>query len=328
MTLTELAAQATELARKTDGDSVTFAKASLRRRLQTLWNQCLWKSSLRVVTVAVTPETDALHAEGILLMPHVIERVCGVRSGDWPLVPAPMEAWSRTALDEFTITGTPQSYTILKPVVWAWASSTGGKPFVETASADDVIPFLNARYLDSSGVLTRNTGVMPDWFTAASEGFSNAPYTLPSNVVELQALIKPASAGSYYLRDTSASGTLIATVLATETTFPTRARIRLVNPPARTLTLKVLGKDRLPYWEDNEESPLYNSDDILVALAKADLFERFRQGTAAANAVQEAGVMLKQLMEVETLQEATRYRLNPEPEGVSLTDEFAAKGYW
>jgi hypothetical protein len=327
MTLTSIVAAACEKARKTDADTLAFALDCARRRMELVWRDKLWKASLRVVTVSVTPAINALHAEGVVMMPAVIERVCGVRSGDWPLAPAPLEVWSRTALDEWVQTGTPQAYSILKPVVWCW-SATGGKPFIECASTDDTTVLLSLRYVDPNGALQRPvSGIYADWFTGATS-FSNAPYVTPSDVVELQWLSKPASAGAFLLRADTAGGELICTIGASDKAAPTRARIRLVNPPNAAVTLKVLGKDRLSTWEEEEDCPLPGAEDAIMAFVKGDVLDRFRQGSSAAAAVQEAGALLAQLAQVEVLQEATRVRLIPEVEGMGMNADFVSKGYW
>lgn len=108
-----------------DDDDQRFARTALRQRDDLLWRMGLWKDSLIQVNVPVDPVTNEDHAEGIIYLPEVIERVVGVRTADQWLRVSGLETFYRVDVDKFAATGSPVDFAKLAPGWFTWRGMLG-----------------------------------------------------------------------------------------------------------------------------------------------------------------------------------------------------------
>lgn len=122
------------------------------------------------------------------------------------------------------------------------------------------------------------------------------------------------------------SSASLLTLGAADTEAPRRQRIRFVDIPNSSVTVRVLGKRRPPTFSNDGDIPGINGmTPILLALAYYDMMHRDERGSApeATNALREAvgtnwleggpsGGLLKQLEDEEVVQAAYNTRMIPE----------------
>lgn len=149
MNLADMAAQVCADTGYLDTDDLTFAKQALRMRDDLLWRVGLWKDSLVQVNLTVDPETNEDHAEGVVYLPEVVERVVAVRTADHALAVSGLETFYRAAFDTFATTGDPWEFAKLAP---GWFTFRGYSGIViGNAGADDGQSF-RAVWRDTAGV--------------------------------------------------------------------------------------------------------------------------------------------------------------------------------
>lgn len=103
---------------------IAAAKLFLAKRYELIWNSYLWKDSLVMVDVTVDPD-NADNAEGIVLMPEIIDRVVAIRTADRSVKVTGLETFYREDFDKFASHGTPYEFAILSPVWFIWRGTTG-----------------------------------------------------------------------------------------------------------------------------------------------------------------------------------------------------------
>ena len=107
-------------------------------------------------------------------------------------------------------------------------------------------------------------------------------------------------------------GDAVIVMAAATTAAPKRQRIRLVVKPDASLTLRVLAKRKPPtFTDDNDEPGINGIDNVLLAFGQADMLERERQYGKAQLKLQEAALLLTQLIGQETVQQAHNQRIMP-----------------
>ncbi|MDR1191283.1 MAG: hypothetical protein LBK60_06425 [Verrucomicrobiales bacterium] len=95
-----------------------------------------------------------------------------------------------------------------------------------------------------------------------------------------------------------------------------RARLRLLETPARDCQLLVLGKRVFqPLAADDDTGALVALNNTLIAFAEYDMLERERQYAKAQTKLQEANALMEQMREVERYQTAASAQLIPGPTG-------------
>lgn len=100
---------------------------------------------------------------------------------------------------------------------------------------------------------------------------------------------------------------------AARTKTPAYVRLRLFGIPSTAVTLRVLGKLKYQGFSYPEQEPtIRNSENALIAFARADLLRRGGENAAAATALQEGGVLLQTLKDEEAVQESTNTRIIPD----------------
>lgn len=110
-----------------DTDDRAFARTALRQRDDLLWRMGLWKDALVQVNLTVDPTTNADHAEGVIYLPEVIERVVAVRTADQAINVSGLETFYRVPYDKFSQTGLPYDFAKLNPGWFTWRGYLGLK---------------------------------------------------------------------------------------------------------------------------------------------------------------------------------------------------------
>lgn len=292
-----------------DADDVTAAEKFARHWDEHIWNSALWKAALVACDVAVTPASNDDHAEGIVYLPEVIDRVVAVRSTSNQIVVRGQEHYYRMDWDAFGAAGTPLEFVILPP---AWFSCESAVYFQSSAAAD-ATTVIKYTYTDKA------TGQK---FSRSST--MNAADTDSYSPVMLQ-VFKPATTGilTAYRVDNDAQ---VAFLSATETSSPSYQRIRLIPKPTADLTVTVLGKAKYePLEFDQQEPALRNCTNALLAFMRGSLKRRGGEIGAAQLEFAEANALVKQVEQIEALQAANNQRFIPE-EGYGPTGGLGPMG--
>jgi hypothetical protein len=89
----------------------------LSKRSELIYNSYLWKDSLAMMDVAVTPATNQDHANGMVQLPQQIDRVVALRNDCQGIRVHGLEDFYRMDFNEFCQTGMTQSeFAILDPI--------------------------------------------------------------------------------------------------------------------------------------------------------------------------------------------------------------------
>ena len=123
MNLTTLAERACLESGYNDTDDVVAAKKFARHWDEHVYNSALWKDALIACDIAVDPETYEDHAEGIVFLPEVFDRVLGVRSTSNQILIQGQETYYRMDYDAFEASGNPVEFHHLPPAwfIWRWS---------------------------------------------------------------------------------------------------------------------------------------------------------------------------------------------------------------
>jgi len=113
---------------------IAAAKLFLSKRYELIYNSYLWKDSLVMVNVVVDP-ANADNAEGIVLLPEVIDRVVAIRTADRSVRVHGLEDYYRQDFDKFTNTGAPYEFSLLSPVWFVWRGFVGLQTELSTGTA-------------------------------------------------------------------------------------------------------------------------------------------------------------------------------------------------
>lgn len=116
-----------------DTDDAAAAEKFARHWDEHIWNVALWKAALVAVDIAVAPETNGDHAEGIIFLPEIIDRVVAVRNANNQILIAGQEHHYRMDYDAFAASGAPVEFHILAPAWFTWRGYQG----LELAAASD-----------------------------------------------------------------------------------------------------------------------------------------------------------------------------------------------
>jgi hypothetical protein len=135
-------------------DDRTACKMFLSKQYELIYNSYLWKDSLVMVNVTVDPE-DANNAEGVVLLPEVIDRVVAVRTADQSVRVRGLEDFYRIDFDKFNETGRPYEFSILSPVWFIWRGWVGLETVISTGMA-------KITWRDTAGIRHVDTADMTD----------------------------------------------------------------------------------------------------------------------------------------------------------------------
>ena len=137
-----------------DTDDVAAAEKFARHWDEHIWNYALWKDALVVCDVAIAPATNDDHAEGIVFLPEVIDRVVAVRSTNNQIVVRGQEHYYRMDFDSFAATGTPIEFNILPPAWFTWRWSDAVNYLTVSGAAGDTTSAIKIVWLDGAGKRT------------------------------------------------------------------------------------------------------------------------------------------------------------------------------
>lgn len=128
----------------------------------------------------------------------------------------------------------------------------------------------------------------------------------------------------FFIFTDSGASTAIA---AAATNALVRQRIRLIQIPTASLTLRVLAKRSKPSFTDDLDSPgLTGVENCLLALAQGDMLQRERHYGKADQLYKEGGLLLNQLKDQEMVQMAHEQRIIPES-GYGWEEEHSLYGF-
>jgi hypothetical protein len=296
MTLAEQSSFVCVKVNQTEVEDIAACKEFLKRRAQMLWADQLWKDSLVEFTQVLSPtgyvsDSTWLPTKGVLLLPTTIERVIAVRSDTGKLNVQSGEFYYRRDFDVFAATGTPLEYTLLPPCVWEWDTIYN---FREANNGMITPADFTIDFLDTDG--TTITHVVSDDPNLSFDTFRlDAVSIVPNAEVVLL----------------DANRTFLVIPIGS-TLAPKRQRIRIIPVPSAQLTVRILGKTKLPKFEDNtDEFALTGADNALLAFAQGDMLQRERYYAKAQVCYTEGGLLLEQLKRVETVQQAHNKRIVP-----------------
>lgn len=111
-------------------DDVEFAQLATSRRYELIYNAYLWKDSLVMVQMPFDATTDADNAEGILVLPQMIDRVVAIRSQTQSVRVQELEYYYRIDYDAFSqgttnVYGAAAEFSILSPIWFVWRGYAG-----------------------------------------------------------------------------------------------------------------------------------------------------------------------------------------------------------
>jgi hypothetical protein len=126
MTLAQLTDYVCQKAGLTEDEDRSACQGFISKRYELIYNSYLWKDSLAGVDITVDPVNNADNAEGIMLLPEVIDRVVAIRTPDAngsfgrSVRVRGLEDFYRVDYDKFSKTGTPYEFALLSPVWFVW----------------------------------------------------------------------------------------------------------------------------------------------------------------------------------------------------------------
>lgn len=119
--------------------------------------------------------------------------------------------------------------------------------------------------------------------------------------------------GGFTFSSTTANNADVVSLAAADTAGKLRQRVRFVTIPDASLTVRILGKRGAPTFTNDLDQPgLTGVENALLAFAQADMLQRERHYAKAQALYQEAGLLLEQLKQEETVQMAHEQRIIPE----------------
>lgn len=317
MTLLELATFVCGKLNQSEDEDVLACKGFLQRRAQMLWADQIWKDALVEFTQTLTPDgytntSTWLPTKGVLLCPTDIERVMAVRSDTQHLNVQRPEFFYRVDFDNFAQKGKQMDFVILPPCVWEWEGDISlSATYQSGAHPEDGATALTIDYLSSDLVtLTR--------LVTTLGGFGGG-FLANVTTQRLDSAVKGLTVGTVGL---GATGEAVSVSFAAADTLALkRQRIRFTPvPDADTMTVRVLGKRKMPAFTANsDEFALTGGDNVLLEFAQADMLERERHYLKAQQVQQRALVLLQQLKDQEMVQQAHNQRIMPE-EGYGSTE--------
>ena len=286
-----------------DTDDVAAAEKFARHWDEHIWNAALWKAALVACDVSITPSTNDDHAEGIVFLPEVIDRVVAVRCANNQLAVRGQEHHYQMDYDAFAAQGQPVEFHILTPAWFSWREAGGANYIYFSGTAADADASIKIIYQTSAGEQTSQT-------TTIGAGFQMAPPADGS--ITVLALFKPTTEDTLEVHP-EGGGSALATLADSRQRSPAYARLRLLPIPTAAFTLKVLGKAKYePLEFDQQEPALRNCNNALLAFIRGSLKRRGGEVGAAQLEFQEANALLQQVIQIEALQAANNQRFMPE----------------
>lgn len=298
LTLKDMADHVCELTGLLDADSKAIARTFLRRRYEMVYDSQLWEDSKTAVTLAT--------ASAEVVLPNWVDKVLAVKTaGANPIYLAPeaIETIWRTNASAYDEEGDSVVYTELPPVA-THTHPGGARVELNSSSASD-FGAVRLRGLHN-GLECEETVVLTGATPAVSVNYYD----------ELLHLSKAATIGAVHAV-AQANGAILAhevQILLAADTERRHPRIRLHRAFTDPLLyLQVLAKRRaIPLRHDNDTVALSGAENLLIAYAVSDMWERLRQVAKAQVKLQEAAGLMAALMSRELTQRVRATRLVPE----------------
>jgi len=283
----------------------------LQNRLRLVWSKALWLDSLAELTLTLDPENNQLHAAGLVALPSIYKRLLGTRLDNHAIAGEPVALRYRIDYDLFNETGTPCKSSELGRAVWNYTSAVQLR-LLGNDDQQDQGKTVFIRYIDEAGDRREET-----WSIVTT-----GSYTLAKKAVKVEALLKqetvnPVELVALYDGSTETSITTLATgdLKALQPLW-----IRVGEQPAKSKTLRALGKVDTPNWLDDEEPPLRDAEDILLAYAAGDMEQRHRQFGKAREYFGEGAGLMQILQNNEAVQTPDVSRIIPEVSSYEYED--------
>jgi hypothetical protein len=333
MNLAALAAYVCGKVRANDPNSIALCKGFLSARYQMIWDNDLWRDSLVILTATLDPTNAAnnngLDAIGVWLLPAIAEKVIAVRDHSRGYTVTSPEEYFQNDLDDFQVSGTALSFYILPRCVLAWGTQQPPLYAVNGTlggAAQDVGQTCHARSVDSSS----NVLDLDLTFTATSNVNGIG---ITSNLIELTSFTKQVTAGPVSVMTQPNNNPVNYLTLAPkDTSALLRCRIQLMETPLNAINLRALVKRTMsPFVKDEDVSALRGMDNVLIALAQADMLQEQRQYAKSQLLIQEGSGLLLEAKKAEVYQQAAHPRIIPavEPPNTAYNAAgFQQKGYW
>jgi hypothetical protein len=305
MTLKEMAEFICGKVNQTEPEDIAACQGFLRRRHEMLWQDQLWKDSLAEYTQTLeqtgyVPSSNWLPGKGVLLLPIGFERILAVRTDARSLRVQRPEILYRIDYDTFNKRGDLQDFVQLSACVWELEEST---TLYASRSSTDAGAALTVDRLGSDGVtVSRITRTLTD------------TTMLLTTTDRLDAITKAVTSGSIAVLANNTPPLIgVLGLGAAVTNAPKRQRIRFVERPDSSVTVRVLGKRTVPEFSAaNDEPSISGITNTLLAFAQGDMLQRERQYGKAQALYQEAMALFDQVKRLETVQQAHQTRIIPE----------------
>lgn len=120
-----------------EAEDLAACRTFVSKRYELIYNSALWKDSLAGVDITVDP-TNADNAEGIVLLPEVIDRVVAVRTHCNPVQVRGLEDFYRVPYDKFMQKGSPWEFAILSPLWFVWRGFVGLRVIIDAAATKPI----------------------------------------------------------------------------------------------------------------------------------------------------------------------------------------------
>ncbi|MEM6888764.1 MAG: hypothetical protein AAF636_11555 [Pseudomonadota bacterium] len=289
----------------------------LQNRLRLVWSKALWLDSLAEISLELTPDTNELHSAGLVQLPGIYKRVLGTRLDDYALDGQPIGLRYRIDFDSFDRSGTPCQTSELGRGVWVYNSAVQLK-LTGNDNEQDQGKQVFIRYIDEDGQRREET-----WNIVTS-----GSYTLVKKAFQVEALLKsetvnPVELKALYDGSTEKS---VATLANADMRAAQPLWLRIGERPSKTKTLRCLGKVDTPDWRDDEEAPLRDAEDILLAYASGDMEQRHRQFGKAREYFGEGAGLMQILQNNEAVHTPDVQRIVPEVDGLQFDEYYYGGG--
>lgn len=111
-------------------DDLAFCKLSISRRYELLWDSNLWRDSLIMAQIPFDPINNQDNAEGIVLLPELVNLVVGIRTLFQSVRVQSLEYYYRIDWDAFNqgttnLYGAAAEFALLSPVWFIWRGQIG-----------------------------------------------------------------------------------------------------------------------------------------------------------------------------------------------------------
>ncbi len=332
MTLSDLADVITTRTGLLDSEDLTAARKFLRQRHEMLYNEAIWKDSLRefdystslnglkltvadngasghIDSASLTTFTNAApsstvffkslnDAYGIISLPIGASRVVAVRSTDRYLKVQSREWFYRADLDRFYAIGTPCDFTEFQPAITSTPFAQSSRFSLISDNVSDIGQAIVVKYLQSNGMVYTDSFLL---LAAAvpiahdignGEVFSTSPAGADTAVLEIYSIVKGVTQGNIYCGINGAQSYPSVILAKNDLNAPLRPRIKLINPPTQDITLRFLVKMKCPQFQNDTDEPAIRNMENCLIAFAMADLLEYDKQFSKAQAKQQEGVAL------------------------------------